>query len=98
MVEIRWTVQAADDLEYATQYIAVDSPHFASLFAIKIVSSIDRLAYFPRLGRVVPEIDRPEIRELLVGSYRVIYRCNTKTVEILTIYHGARLLDPDAII
>jgi plasmid stabilization system protein ParE len=44
MVEIRWTEQAADDLEFATQYIAVDSPHFASLFAIKIVSSIDRLA------------------------------------------------------
>ncbi len=41
-----------------------------------------------------PEINDPEIREILFGSYRIVYRVKGELVEILTIYHGARLLDP----
>jgi plasmid stabilization system protein ParE len=41
------------------------------------------------------ELDEPSIREILFGSYRIIYRAKTDIVEILTVYHGARLLDPD---
>jgi len=40
------------------------------------------------------ELNNPEIREILFGSYRIVYRVKDELVEILTIYHGARLLDP----
>src|SRR5262249_41070837 len=55
-------------------YIARDTPSYAELFARWIFQATDRLAAFPRLGRVVPEIGRDDIREVIVQSYRVTYR------------------------
>lgn len=94
MAQLRWTPQAADDLESITDFIAADSPHYASLFAISIITAVERLESFPKLGRSVPEVSDPAIRELLLGNYRIIYRINASLIEILTIYHGSRLLDP----
>jgi len=45
------------------------------------------------LGRVVPELANEDVREVIVGSYRVIYRIQQDQVHILTLHHGARLLD-----
>lgn len=94
MAELRWTPQAADDLEAITNFIALDSVHYASLVAMEIVRRIDALAAFPLSGRTVPELNNPSIREILVGNYRVIYRLRDEQVELLTIWHGARLMDP----
>ena len=41
-------------------------------------------------GRVVPELDEPTVRELVVGSYRLIYEINEETVYVLGLIHGAR--------
>lgn len=93
MAEVRWTPQAADDLDAAAEYVARDSPHYASLFVERILDAIDRLEQFPLRGRIVPEKQDPAVRELLVGSYRIVYRHQRDIVEVLTIHHGARLLD-----
>jgi len=97
MAEVRWTLQAADDLETIVKYIARDSEHYASLFAIKIVATIELLSFSPKRGRVVPEVKKENIRETFFGNYRIIYRLRSDVVEILTIYHGARLLDPTSL-
>jgi len=94
MASVRWTPQASDDLEAIVEYIALDSDYYARLFASKILAAIDRLEIFPNRGRIVPEINNPLIREIFMGNYRIVYRCRDEVVEILTIYHGARLLDP----
>ncbi len=96
MAVIRWTPQAADDLESIAEYIANDSPHYARLFVLKIISAVERLEHFPEIGRIVPERGDPAIRELLVGSYRIVYRLKNEVAEVLTVYHTARLLDPSA--
>jgi toxin ParE1/3/4 len=93
MARIRWTPQSADDLDAIAEYIASDSPHYARLFVLKVISAIDRLERFPEIGRVVPEMNDPAVRELILGNYRIVYRLNADVVEILTIYHGSRLLD-----
>ena len=94
MAEVRWTPQAADDLEAITNFIAADSPQYATLFAMDVLVAVERLANFPNSGRVVPELKDPAIREILFGSYRIVYRVKGDLVEVLTVYHGARLLDP----
>jgi len=94
MVEVRWTQQAVDDLEAIADFIAADSPQYASLFIIDVLAAVERLTSFPNSGRVVPEISDPVIREIVFGSYRIIYRVKDNLVELLTVYHGARLLDP----
>lgn len=97
MAEVRWTIQAADDLEAITDFIAVDSPHYASLFAMDALATVERLADFPDSGKIVTELDDPGIRQILFGSYRIIYRVRDEVAEILTVYHAARLLDPSSL-
>ena len=97
MVEVRWTLQAADDLESITDFISQDSPHYARLFVIDVLEAVERLSNFPKLGRIVPEMDDPVIREIILGNYRIIYRAKGDSPEILTVYHGSRLLDPSKI-
>jgi plasmid stabilization system protein ParE len=46
---------------------------------------------------VVPEIRRPEIREIIHGAFRIIYRIEDDQVLILTVRRGRRLLDPSEI-
>jgi toxin ParE1/3/4 len=94
MAELRWTPQAADDLEAITHFIAADSPPYARLFAMDVIASVERLQLFPKSGRMVPELHDPRVREILLGNYRIVYRAGEEAVEVLTIWHGARLLDP----
>jgi len=50
------------------------------------------LARFPQAGRKVPEFDDENIRELVVYSYRIIYRLQQDEVLIVTVIHGKRVL------
>jgi len=97
MGQVRWTEQAAKDLDCIARYIAEDSPHHASLFVIDLLEAVERLRDFPELGRMVPEVSDPRIREIILGNYRAVYRLKGNDVEILTVHHGARLFDPSSI-
>jgi toxin ParE1/3/4 len=97
MAEVTWTQQASNDLEAIANFVGLDSVHYASLFVVDIFDAVERLEVSPNSGRMVPETDHPSIREIILGNYRIIYRAQYATVEILTIYHSARLLKPDLI-
>ena len=94
MAVVRWTAQAADDLEAIVDFISRDSEHYARLLAVDILQAVERLELSPESGRLVPEISTPGIREVVYGNYRIVYRARSGVVDILTVYHGARLLDP----
>ena len=95
MVEVEWSSQAAQDLESIVEFISKDSPQYARLFVSDIFRTLDRIATFPNSGRTVPEAGNPAIREVILGSYRVMFRVGKEKVGLITIHHGARLLDPD---
>jgi addiction module RelE/StbE family toxin len=92
---IRWTDQAVADLEAIRDYVARDSVRYATLLVERLIASLDQVSQFPEIGRVVPEYQRPDIRELILGSYRVVYRLQTGAAEVLTVFHGARLFPED---
>ncbi len=94
MAKVRWTQQAAEELEAISSFIAADSIHYARLFVTDVISAVEQLETFPSLGRSVPEIGNPAIREIILGYYRIVYRVREELVEIVTVYHTARLLDP----
>ena len=84
-----WTQHAARDLKNIFDYIAADSKRYARRVTENIVARTEILEKFPMIGRAVPEVQRPEIREIIVDAYRVVYRCsNERDAEILTIIHG----------
>jgi toxin ParE1/3/4 len=97
MVEIRWTFQSVEDLESITNYISKDSSYFAKLIISNIIDVVDQLVFYPEFGRVVPEINKPEIREIIFGNYRIIYRYQNSLVEIVTIYHSSRMFNSESI-
>ena len=93
MASVSWTERALDDLDAVCLFIARDAPRIASLFAVQAFEATDQLADLPRLGRMVPELQMDTLREVLLYSYRVIYRIvDDQTIHVLTIHHGARLL------
>jgi toxin ParE1/3/4 len=60
----------------------------------RIFHASERLAEFSESGRIVPEVGRTEVTEVLVGKYRLMYLLLPDEVEILTVIHGARLIEP----
>lgn len=66
MVEVRWTHQAYQDLNAIVEFIAKDSAQYARLFVIDIFQAVDRIAEFPKSGRMVPELGNPAVREIIL--------------------------------
>jgi addiction module RelE/StbE family toxin len=94
VAKVVWTDQALDDLDSITLFIARDSAPAARFFGRAVFEATERLEAFPLSGRSVPELRRDDMREVIVQSYRIIYRVQGGTVELITIHHGARRL-PD---
>jgi toxin ParE1/3/4 len=89
---IVWSSRAAQDLDSITDYIAADSPAYAGVVLKNIVNQTRILARFPQAGRKVPEFDDENVRELVVYSYRIIYRLQPDEVLIVAVIHGRRVL------
>ncbi|MCC5942208.1 MAG: type II toxin-antitoxin system RelE/ParE family toxin [Balneolaceae bacterium] len=91
-MHIRWKSQAIKDLEAIEEYYLAVAPEFADILTDEILLKTRRLLHSPQSGRIVPEIDDPSIREILVYSYRIIYHYSAgeSNIEILTVYHSAR--------
>ena len=91
-MKVRWTTRAAEDLAEIVHYIAGDNPAAAEKTAKKIRKKVKGLAVHRKSGRVVPEFGHESIREVIVGHYRVVYMLGPKTLEILTVFEGHRMM------
>lgn len=87
---IKWTEVAWSDLERVADYIAKDSPRYAAAFVREVREAARSLVYFSERGRVVPEFGSPNVRELFVRKYRLIYHLTEEVVHIIGLIHGAR--------
>ena len=90
MTEVRWTTQAADDLQAIYDFIGRDSEQYAQVIVEGILAAIDNLEQFPLLGRTVPERSRDDLRELIKPPYRIVYRVS-EAIYILTIFRTSRM-------
>jgi len=84
--------EALSDLERIVAYIALHNAVAAERTGNQLLDTALSLEVFPSRGRMVPEYRRPELREIIFRSYRIIYRVNDadKSVEIVRFWHGAR--------
>ncbi|RLD37463.1 MAG: type II toxin-antitoxin system RelE/ParE family toxin [Bacteroidetes bacterium] len=91
MVRINWTFQAKGDLKDIAEYISKDSKRYAKLQVTRLKTRTRILKTQTRSGKIVPEINQENIRELIEGSYRIIYKIvEDNQIDILTIHHSAR--------
>jgi addiction module RelE/StbE family toxin len=93
MVKLVWTEVSLEDLKNIFDYIAIDSKKYASITVEKIYNNAQVIISNPFIGSVVPEFNIKFLREIISGKYRIIYKIiNDSRVDILRIYHSARLL------
>jgi plasmid stabilization system protein ParE len=85
--------EALDDIDQIAEYIARDSHHHAQQVVERLFGLADDLTANPRLGRVVPELTDPNVRERFLYSYRLIYEIKPETILVLAVIHGKRLLE-----
>ncbi len=89
-----WSRRALADLEAIAAFIAEDSRSYAKTVVRKIIGLTRNLRSFPRSGRVVPEFENEDVRELIAYSDRIIYRVEGNEVVIAAVIHGKRILQP----
>ena len=95
--KVNWSQEASNDLDRIAEYIKRDSEVYAKSVVRRILESTRKLQQFPRMGRIVPELGDENLRELLVISYRVIYRIEDNEVTIAAIAHTKQSLGIDSL-
>jgi plasmid stabilization system protein ParE len=91
---VTFAESAVVDLEemrawYADQQV----PDVGERFVGEIIAAVERLADFPESGRVVPELDDPQLREIIHPSFRIVYRLDAERARIVRVWRGERLLE-----
>ena len=94
-MRVFWSTLALERVSEEAEHIARDSAEAAEKWIDDIFASVERLEMFPESGRMVPELNRRDVREVLHKRYRVIYKIKENRIEILTVRHMRQLLDPD---
>jgi addiction module RelE/StbE family toxin len=90
-MKIVWSPLALVRVEDIARYIAEDNPDAALRWVDDLFATVERLADFPKSGRLVPEVGSARIRELIFGTYRVIYSVKDQ-VDILTVRRSSQLM------
>lgn len=90
--KIIWSAQAREDLRDIVTFIAQDNPQVAESFGYQLMSKVDVLAQFPRIGRVVPEEQDENVREIILRPYRIVYQIadQEQIIAVARVWHGAR--------
>lgn len=94
-MKVVWSESSEFDLDDLYDYIAKDSPIYAEQFIDRILEEVGKVALSPRIGRIVPETQRDDIRERILQSQRIIYMIDdvTEVVSVLALIHVRRNID-----
>jgi toxin ParE1/3/4 len=89
-VKVIWTDEATEQLDTIYAFVSKSSEFYARKIIDKLVSRADDLGDFAFLGKVVKKYNDPNIRELVVSPYSIVYLIQSEHIEVLTVIHGAR--------
>ena len=96
-MKIIWSPLAIERVTEIAEYIAFDNPTAAQNWVEQVFTKVGLLRSSPKMGRIVPEIEREEIREILYGNYRIVYHLSVHKISILTVRHGKQILPEEEI-
>ena len=94
-MKVCWTDEALRHLDDIHRHIAGDSPFYARRMVDKITRRSRQIGAFPQSGRMVPEYQDIDVREVVEPPYRIVYRVTADRLDVLAVFHGARLLPSD---
>jgi addiction module RelE/StbE family toxin len=91
-MQIEFSNHSLDDLSDIKNFIKKDSEYYANEFIDKIFDAVFTLSDFPEIGRIVPEFNMPDVRELIFKNYRIVYKIKDNLIYIVSVMHGSRNL------
>jgi addiction module RelE/StbE family toxin len=96
-LKLYWTETAKQDLLTIKRYIADDNPTAAKQWVERLRERARNVLHAPLAGRKVPELSRDDIRELIVGNYRIVYEVFEDRLVVLTVFEGHRLFPEETV-
>ena len=90
-MRVKFLLSAMEDMRSIKAYIGTDNPQAAIRIIKKIRASVKHLEEFPNSGRIIPESNNPQLREVIVSNYRVMYQISSSSINIFAVYEGHRL-------
>lgn len=97
-MKVIWAPLAREQVADAFTYISAERPSAAVRWFDEVVDRAGSLATFPDIGRMLPEAGRPEVREVLVEPYRLIYRRDPDLIVVIGVFHSRQDVDPDVLL
>ena len=91
-MKVVWSPRAMERATEIARHIAEDDPAAAERWVDSVFDKANAIPPFPSRAARVPEVERPDVRQVFHGSYRIIFRFDDTKVEVLTVRHGAQLL------
>lgn len=89
-MKAEWTDAALEQLWAIHEYLAKSSPEYAQRVVDRLTRRTQQIKNFPLSGRVVPEFEAQQVREVIEGPYRIIYYIRPDRIDILAVIHGAQ--------
>ena len=84
---------AVQDLEAIREYYREQKiPEVGDRFVEQIISSVGELAIHPDRGRMVPEFNNPQLRELIHPPFRIVYRRYKEKISVVRVWRSERLM------
>jgi toxin ParE1/3/4 len=85
-MKVIWTKEALEKLSEIEEFIAKNSQQRAEQFVNYLIERDESISQNPFIGHMLPEISKPNIRELIIRKYRIVYRIKEEKIEILTVF------------
>jgi addiction module RelE/StbE family toxin len=92
-VNVFWTETAVNHLTAIYGYISQNSPQYAQRVVERLTQRSEQIAQFPLSGRMVPEFEAQQIREVIERPYRIIYHIKPDQIDIIAVLHGSQKLE-----
>ena len=89
-MRVVWTEPALDQMVTIRDYISQTSPEYAQRVVTALFDRSDQISALPRSGRIVPDYELDDVREVLEGPYRLIYLIKATSIEVLAVIHTSR--------
>lgn len=91
-MKIRFTPEAIEDLSRLREFIEIKNPIAAQRVASELLTGIDKLKVFPKMGVQVLKAPQPElIRDLFIGDYTIRYLVGNDQLIILRVWHDKEI-------
>lgn len=89
-MKVHWTDTAIEHLAAINNYIAQSSETYAKRVIDRLTRRSQQIANFPLSGRIVPEFNIEQIREIIEGQYRIVYYIKPDQIDVLAVIHGVQ--------